>query len=122
MMRFGLSFIWVVHFLPLAVLSRIGAALGMFLYMLAGARRRVVLTNLRLCFPELDEVARRRLARRHFRVFSRSVLEHGILWWSSERRVRRLVHIEGLEHWRAITGRPVILLAPHFIGLDMGGI
>jgi KDO2-lipid IV(A) lauroyltransferase len=121
-MRFGLAIIWALRVLPLAVLSRIGAALGMVLYMLAGARRRVVLTNLRLCFPELDDVGRSRLARRHFRAFGRSVLEHGILWWGSKERVRRLVHIEGLEHWRAIAGRPVILLAPHFIGLDMGGI
>jgi KDO2-lipid IV(A) lauroyltransferase len=122
MMRFGLSIIWALRFLPLAVLSRIGAALGMLLYTLASARRRVVLTNLRLCFPELGDVGRRRLARRHFRAFGRSVLEHGILWWGSKQRVRRLVQVEGLEHWRAIAERPVILLAPHFIGLDMGGI
>src|SRR5258706_13347799 len=113
-MRFGLAIIWALHVLPLALLSRIGAAFGMLLYALAGARRRVVLINLRLCFPELDDVARRRLARRHFRAFGRSVLEHGILWWSSERRVRRLVHVEGLEHWRAAAGGPVSLFAPHF--------
>jgi len=121
-MRFGLAIIWALRVLPLALLSRIGTALGTLLYALAGARRGVVLRNLRLCFPELDDVGRRRLARRHFRAFGRSVLEHGILWWSSEQRVRRLVHVEGLENWHAVAGRPVILLAPHFIGLDMGGI
>jgi KDO2-lipid IV(A) lauroyltransferase len=58
----------------------------------------------------------------HFQAFGRSFLEHGILWWSSKERVQRLVRIEGIEHWRAIADRPVIWLAPHFIGLDMGGI
>jgi KDO2-lipid IV(A) lauroyltransferase len=36
--------------------------------------------------------------------------------------VERFVRLEGLEHWQAVCGRPVILLAPHFVGLDMGGI
>ena len=122
MARFGLGLIWLLHFLPLAVLSCIGAALGMLLYALARTRRHVVLANLRLCFPELSDEARRALARRHFRAFGRSLLEHGILWWGSRESVHQLVRVEGLEHWRNIEGRPVILLAPHFIGLDMGGI
>lgn len=120
--RLGLGLIWLLHFLPLAVLSRIGAVLGMLLYALARARRHVVLTNLRLCFPELSDAARRDLARRHFRAFGRSLLEHGILWWGSKQQVCELVQVEGLEHWRGIADRPVILLAPHFVGLDMGGI
>jgi KDO2-lipid IV(A) lauroyltransferase len=122
MARLGLGLIWLLHFLPLAVLSRIGAALGMLLYALARARRRVVLANLRLCFPELSDEARGELARRHFRAFGRSLLEHGILWWGPRDRVHQLVRVEGLEHWRGIEDRTVLLLAPHFIGLDMGGI
>ena len=120
--RIGLIIIRALHFLPLALLSRIGAALGMLLYALARARRHVVQTNLKLCFPELPDDTRRKLARKHFRAFGRSLLEHGILWWGSKERVRKLVQIEGIEHWRGIADRPVILLAPHFIGLDMGGI
>jgi len=122
MVRLGLALIWPLHFLPLVVLSRIGAALGMLLYALAHERRHVVLTNLNLCFPAWSAAARRGLARRHFRAFGRSVLEHGILWWGSKQRVCELVLVEGLEHWRGHAERPVILLAPHFIGLDMGGI
>ena len=30
----------------------------------------------------------------------------------------RLVRLEGLEHLRAAAGHPVILVAPHFVGLD----
>src|SRR6185436_19766174 len=36
-------------------------------------------------------------------------------------RLQKLVRVEGLEHWQAVAGRPVIWLAPHFVGLDMGG-
>ena len=122
MVRFGLFCIRLLHVLPLALLAAVGNALGTLLYVLAAPRRRVVLLNLGFCFPELDASARRRLARRHFRAFARSVLEHGILWWGSKARVQRLVAVEGLEHWRSLGDRPVILLAPHFVGLDMGGI
>ena len=122
MMRLALGLIRLLRLLPLSVVARLGSAFGLLLYALARSRRRVVLINLRLCFPELNDAARRDLARRHFRAFGRTVLEHGILWWGSKAEVQALVRIEGLEHWRAITDRPVILLAPHFVGLDMGGI
>jgi KDO2-lipid IV(A) lauroyltransferase len=36
--------------------------------------------------------------------------------------VQRLVRVEGLEHWEAVRGRPAIWLAPHFVGMDMGGV
>ena len=121
-MRFGLALIWLLHFLPLALLTRVGTALGTLLYAVARGRRNVVLTNLRLCFPQLREAERQRLARRHFGAFSRSLLEHGILWWGTPDDIRALVRIEGLENWRGIADRPVILLAPHFVGLDMGGL
>ena len=120
--RLGLAFVWLLHLLPLSLLAPVGRGFGMLLYGLAFERRRVTLTNLRLCFPELSEAGRVALARRHFQAFGRSFLEHGILWWSSKARVQKLVHIEGLEHWRAVADRPVIWLAPHFVGLDMGGI
>jgi KDO2-lipid IV(A) lauroyltransferase len=121
MTRIALGFIWLMHFLPLCVLAPLGRVLGLFLYAVAADRRRVGMTNLRLCFPEHTEADRRRLLRRHFRAFGRAVLERGILWWAPKERIVRIVRIEGLHHWQAAAGRPVIWLAPHFVGLDMGG-
>ncbi|MBI4193683.1 MAG: lipid A biosynthesis acyltransferase [Betaproteobacteria bacterium] len=122
MTRVAIFLLWLLHFLPLALLTPVGHGVGWLIYALVGERRRVALTNLRLCFPSWQESERKRVARRHFEAFGRSVIEHGILWWSSKQRVRRLIRIEGLEHWQAVAGRPVIWLAPHFVGLDMGGI
>lgn len=122
MTRLGLGVIWLLHWLPLPLLAALGRATGLLLYLLAGERRRVVLTNFKLCFPELAEDERKRLARKHFAAFTRSLLEHGILWWGSRERVLDMVRIEGLEHWQGVANRPVIFLAPHFVGLDMGGI
>ncbi len=121
MTRIGLAIIWLLRFLPLPLLALMGRAAGWLLYGLAGERRRVALTNLKLCFPERSDDERRRMVRAHFQCLARSLLEHGVLWWSSKARVQKLVRVSGLEHWQAVAGRPVIWLAPHFVGLDMGG-
>ncbi len=122
MTRVAIFFLWSCHFLPLAVLAPLGRGLGLLIYALVRERRRVTLTNLRLCFPAWDEAKIKRVARGHFQAFGRSLLEHGVLWWSSRKRVQNLVRVEGLEHWQAVAHRPVVWLAPHFVGLDMGGI
>jgi KDO2-lipid IV(A) lauroyltransferase len=119
--RIALAIIWLLHFLPLALLAPLGRAFGLVLYTVAGDRRRVATTNLRLCFPEWSATQRARAVRRHFQAFGRAVLERGILWWSKRERILRIVRFEGLENFEAVRGRPVIWLAPHFVGLDMGG-
>jgi KDO2-lipid IV(A) lauroyltransferase len=119
--RIALGIIWLLHFLPLAVLAPIGRGFGLLLYVVARDRRRVARKNLELCFPEWTDKERRRVVRRHFQAFGRAGLERGILWWASRERILRLVRMEGLEHWEAVRGRPTIWLAPHFVGLDMGG-
>lgn len=121
MARFGIFLMWLLHFLPLRILARIGEGLGMLLYALGAERRRVAATNLRLCFPEVSEHERAALVRRNFRMFARSFLERSILWWSSAERIQSLIRVEGLAHFQAAQTGPVILLAPHFVALDVGG-
>ena len=121
MTRLGLALVWLLRFLPLSALAALGRGVGMFGYALARKRRHITQTNLKLCFPDWSEAARGHIAREHFKVVARAFLEHGILWWSSKARIQKLVRVEGLEHWQAVQGKPVIWLAPHFAGLDMGG-
>lgn len=122
MTRIGLALLWLLHGLPLRLLAPLGACVGELAYWFAPDRRKVTRINLALCFPELSERERERIARAHFRAFGRVLLEHGILWFGSRKQVCRLVRIEEVEHARSADGRPVIWLAPHFVGLDMGGI
>jgi KDO2-lipid IV(A) lauroyltransferase len=113
---------WLVRLLPLAAVAAIGNAVGAALFWLIPERRTVTRINLEKCFPAMPPAARERLARASFRAFCRSFVERGLLWWSSEARLRRLIRVEGAEHLEAHAGRPVIILAPHFVGLDAGGI
>ena len=119
--RCGLVLMWLLHLLPLAVLAPVGELLGLLLYTLAHERRRVCLVNLQHCFPAMTLTQRNALARQHFRALARSMIERGILWWSSRKRISDLVRLHGMEHLDAARRHgPVILLAPHFIALDMG--
>jgi KDO2-lipid IV(A) lauroyltransferase len=109
---------WLVHFLPLGWQAALGNALGAALFWLIPERRRVTRINLAKCFPGMEEAEREALAAAHFRAFSRSFLERGLLWWAPRARVERLIRVEGLEHLYALGGRPAILFVPHFVGMD----
>ena len=118
--RLGIALMWLLHFLPLSLLAPLGEGLGLLLYAFGSERRRVARTNLRLCFPQMLDDEREHLVKRHFRAFGRSFLERGLLWWASQERIMQLIHVEGEEHLQPYQGKPVILLTPHFVGLDMG--
>jgi KDO2-lipid IV(A) lauroyltransferase len=116
----GVLVLWLVHFLPMKWIGAIGATLGSILYRFG--RGRVTRVNLALCFPEMSEKERHDLGLRHFRMLGRNAVELSIMVWGSEKQLLDLIHVEGLEHLKAAAGRPIIALAPHFIGLNMGGI
>jgi KDO2-lipid IV(A) lauroyltransferase len=118
----GVLVLWLVHFLPLKWIGAIGAGLGSVLYRFG--RGRVTRINLELCFPEMSERERHDLGLKHFRMLGRNAVELSVMVWGSEKQLLELIQLEGFEHLQAAAGggRPVIVLAPHFIGLNMGGI
>ncbi|WP_344763099.1 lipid A biosynthesis acyltransferase [Actimicrobium antarcticum] len=121
-MRLLLGLMWLLHWLPLPVLGRLGAAIGSLLFVTVRKRRRITLINLRLCLPELSEQERHRIARQHFQGYARAVLERSLLWWASEARLRRLIVVEPRVPLEQIQAGPTILLCPHFVCLDVAGV
>ena len=112
----------VVSLLPYSLQLRIGSFFGTCLYYLSRKRRRIASINLGLCFPEMAETERDKLLRRHFRALGMGMLETVWLWWAGESQLRKLAHIQGLEHLQAAQaqGRGVIALSAHFTSLEMG--
>jgi KDO2-lipid IV(A) lauroyltransferase len=121
MTRLLIGFLWLLHFLPLGAIAAFGNAVGRLLFWLLRERRHVTRVNLEKCFPQMAPRERERLARAHFRAFTRSIVEHALLWWAPEERIRRLIRLEGLEHLAALREAPAILFVPHFVGLDASG-
>ena len=121
-MRLLVGLIWLLSWLPFRVLSAFGWVLGQMVASLPTSRRHVGEVNLALCLPGWTPAARRRLIRQHFVAIMQMLLEYGYCWFASRERLQRLVRIQGLEHLRALDGRNVILMMPHFTGLDLAGL
>lgn len=123
MRALGIGLLWLLwRLLPISALAWLGERLGGLLYYFVASRRKVGATNLRLCFPELDAAARTDLLKAHFRALGRASLLETVSWWGGQAEVERLVRFEGLEHLHARLGKPLIILAPHFLGLNPGGV
>lgn len=105
--------------LPLRALRAVGWGLGWVLYALVPSRRHVAQTNLGLCFPELPERARRKLVQRLFVGFAQAWLDRSWLWHGSPRITRARLRMTG-DLAQLEGDGPVLLFAPHFIGLDAG--
>ena len=102
--------------------TKLGNVLGSLLWWIVWPRRRVTLINLRLCFPSMNEAQRVHIGRQSFRNVARSALDHSVLWCGDRDRVERYIRVVGIDHLRAVAGRPLVMIAPHFVGLDAGGI
>lgn len=95
-------------------------ALGGMAPHLMRSRAHIVRTNLALAFPEASAEQRERWLREHFHLLAQSVIDRGLCWFGPPEKILDTVPIEGLEHLDALlkAKRRIILLAPHFIGLD----
>lgn len=120
--RLVYALLWLLHFLPLSVLARLGQGLGWVLFKAARSRRHVGATNLALCFPHKSEVEREALLREHFGWLGRSLLERGLLWHASFDRLKRLIHVEGDIGLAQQSSQSVMWLVPHFVGLELAGV
>lgn len=120
--RLGFLFLRVFQRMPLGLQAAAGNLLGWLAYYLASKRKQVARRNLELCFPEKTPPEIRQLLKKNILGSVRATLEHGLLIWAGEARIKKLVQLEGEENLSAHLGKPLILLAPHFIGLDMGGV
>ncbi len=119
--RLGIGVMRALAHVPLPLIRGFGAALGRVLYVVAVPRRRVVDINLKLCFPDQSEPARRLIARQTFIYVAQSWLDRGWLWHAPAAVVARRLAVRGAAaEIREIAegDAPTILFAPHFYGMD----
>ena len=83
---------------PLPVVRALGTALGVLLHAVVRSRRRIVQTNLRLCFPQMPQAERLRLTRQTFVCFGQAWLDRSWLWHGSPELLRRRLHLHGALH------------------------
>jgi len=117
--RLGLFLLRGFGFLPLPWLRALGAALGAALWVVIPSRRRVVHTNLQVCFPQLSALERDALARQTFVYFAQAWLDRSWLWHRSAACIQSRVQLSG-DVAALSDATPTVLFAPHFMGLDVG--
>jgi len=120
---FGLFLLRLSALLPIGVQMWLGRQIGYLSYALMPRRMNIIKTNIRLCFPELNQVQQKELVKKSIAATGMAVFEIGISWWGSPQTIRKLHKVEGLEHLdNALKkGKGVIILASHFTTLEIAG-
>ncbi|WP_323816349.1 LpxL/LpxP family Kdo(2)-lipid IV(A) lauroyl/palmitoleoyl acyltransferase [Cellvibrio sp. NN19] len=111
----------VVAYLPMSVNFFLGRCLGWLFWHLAPSRARIADTNIRLCYPELNDAERNKLVRSIIQSCGISFLESAVGLWGPEKYLRRAHRINGLEHLRAAqqAGQGVLLVVCHMTTIDI---
>lgn len=108
---------------PRAAMRLFAGGIGLMVYTLVTRRRRVALTNLAIAFPALSPAQRRAIAKQHMHAFVISLIDRFKLWEGPVEQIEQMVRVSGWDHLEtARQAGPVIVLAPHFLGLDAGGL
>jgi KDO2-lipid IV(A) lauroyltransferase len=116
MTRLAIALMWLAHFLPPRLRSKVGAGIGVLAFWLIRERRVVTRINLEKCFPQKTAAEREHLARAHFNAFCRAFVDQSVLWFSPRERIESMVRLEGLENLKGHA--KTIVFAPHFVGFE----
>ncbi len=126
---FKFAFSWIIYFflwllaqLPYRILVFIGKVFGRLLHTF-GLRKKVVVTNLKICFPELNINTRRQLIKKHYQELGIMVTQTLKAFLSQTKKIEQNSVIHGGEHIQACLDKNqgVLLVAGHFTSLDIGG-
>ena len=109
--------------LPYSSQLLLGKVVGRFIKFASKKRRTIVDINLQHCFPEKSLPDRNRIKQDCYENIGIALFEMAMCWWWSEKHLRPLVEVQGLEHIQNTLdrGRGVILLSGHFTSLELGG-
>jgi Kdo2-lipid IVA lauroyltransferase/acyltransferase len=124
----GVAFMWGLARLPLAWVRGLGWVLGKLLHAAVRSRRRVAAVNLGLMHaahltPATDREIQQQVAS-IFTAFAQAWLDRSWLWQAAPsvlaKRLKVTGSAEGLALLRGNT--PLVIFAPHFVGLDAGWV
>ena len=113
---------WLADQLPWLEKRLLARGLAWFVFHFVRIRRKVVFTNLRLCFLEKSAAEIHALARAHYDSLALGLFEVCAGWWAPADQLPRC-RINGLDHLRQALarGRGVVFLSAHFTTLEIAG-
>lgn len=124
-----IGILWLISFLPMVMIVKISKFLQSICYFLAKKNYSKFLTrkyhiarvNLKLCFPDKSHIQIEKLLKENFTEALIAILHYGFVISRNQSAIKRRVKLVNWEHVsRNYQKRPIILLTPHFWGLDIG--
>ena len=101
----------------------LGGWLGRLFFRLTPYRRAISAANLAIAFPTLDDAARQKLLRAHAESIGRGIIETGMAWFLSEKRLLALSRFEADPAALALLRdphTPVVLVGSHSTLMELG--
>ncbi len=123
--RFSLWLLRFLSWMPLPLLRLLGSLVGLWIGYVPGRRFETCLANLRLCYPEKDDVWHQSMARKSLIHEARTMLEMVRLWHLSPSQIESLaVRVSGLDllEQAKAQGKGIILVTPHFGSWEFSGL
>ncbi|QQG27902.1 kdo(2)-lipid IV(A) palmitoleoyltransferase [Pectobacterium carotovorum] len=120
---FGLGLLFLLVQLPYPLLMKIGSSAGRLSRIFLKRRVSIARRNLELCFPTISNDEREAMIDSNFASLGMALVETGMAWFWSDRRVRHWFDVSGLEHLQHATakGQGVMVIGIHFMSLELGG-
>lgn len=118
----GVALFWLILCLPYPILRKIGLGLGWLFSKLSVGKRRAKIArrNLELAFPHMPETEREKILQENLQSVGMAIIETGMAWFWSDRRIKRWSTIEGVEHLKNHAKDGIILVGVHFLTLEIG--
>ncbi|MFM5667684.1 lauroyl-Kdo(2)-lipid IV(A) myristoyltransferase [Aeromonas hydrophila] len=119
----ALGLLCLLALVPHGLRDRLANRLAPTLLRISKKQAYIAETNLKICFPELDEAGRQALLLKSIRVGLKTFMGFAELTLRSAAHLASRVKVRGWEHIEAerAAGRPVILVVPHTWAVDMIG-
>ena len=119
----GYWLLCLLMLMPHSVRMAFGRSLGRLAFSVAKSRRIVVKMNLELCFPELENAERDKLAIDVFESGGMGIIETAISWIGGDGPIQHTAELVGLENLQQAQakGNGVIMLGSHMSTLDLAG-
>ena len=114
---------YLLSYLPWCGQKFLGKILGTIHYALSSNRKNICHVNLKICFPDMTDAERTRLAKAHFKSMGIGVFETFASWFQNQKKFQSRVTFEGQDVIDRVLakGRGCILISGHFSSLDICG-
>jgi KDO2-lipid IV(A) lauroyltransferase len=118
----GLGILFLLVQLPYPLMYRLGCFLGRFSMHFLQRRLHIANRNLQLCFPDISAQQRHEYVVKNFESVGMGLLETGMAWFWSDKRIKQWCQVSGLEYIQQARDNQqgVLLIGVHFLTLELG--